>query len=55
MGIIFPCCVHLTAEMLVLSVDLCTFLAEVTKVRVWANRSTETAAQKASWRRGASF
>lgn len=42
MGIIFTCCVHLMAVMLFLSMGLCTFLAEVTKVSVLASRSTET-------------
>lgn len=40
-GIIFTCCVPLRAVMLFLAMGLCTFLAEVTKVSVWAN-SMET-------------
>lgn len=38
-GNIFTCCVHLKAMMLFLSMDLCTFLAEVTKVSVWLTGS----------------
>lgn len=54
-GIIFICCVPLLAMMLFLSMDLCTFLAEVTEVSVWANSMETKQSQKASWRHCASF